>query len=48
MFQATVEITCIRSEYRIVCFISAVRMPSLNININVLPILHNWKITEEE
>lgn len=48
MFQATVEITRIRSKYRIVRFISAVRMPDLNININVLPILHNWKITEEE
>ncbi|MEA2035050.1 MAG: hypothetical protein U9N40_06145 [Euryarchaeota archaeon] len=43
MFQATLESTRIRSEYRSVRLINGVRMPDLNININVAPISQGWK-----
>lgn len=43
LLQATVESPRLRSEYRSVRMISAVRMPDLNININVAPMTLGWK-----
>ncbi|WP_301663214.1 SDH family Clp fold serine proteinase [Methanoculleus frigidifontis] len=43
LLQATVESPRLRSEYRSVRVISAVRMPDLNININVAPMTPGWK-----
>ncbi|WP_054847629.1 hypothetical protein [Methanoculleus chikugoensis] len=43
LFQATVESTRMRSEFKTKLKISAVRMSDLNININVTPISQGWK-----
>jgi hypothetical protein len=48
MFQATLESTHIRSEYRSVLLISGVRMPDLNININVAPMSQGWRTIVNE
>lgn len=48
IFQVTLESTRIRSEYRSVRLISGVRMPDLNININVAPISQGWKTIVNE
>lgn len=45
-FNATIESTRIRSEYRSRIMISAIRNPDLNININVTPISQGWKIIQ--
>ncbi|MGC9434940.1 MAG: SDH family Clp fold serine proteinase [Methanomicrobiales archaeon] len=43
LLQAAVESLRLRSEFRSVRMISAVRSPDLNININVAPIQSGWK-----
>lgn len=43
LFHAAVESVRIRSEFKTSLKLSAVRMPDLNININVTPIAEGWK-----
>jgi len=43
LFHAAVESIRIRSEFKTNLKLSAVRMPDLNININVTPIAEGWK-----
>ena len=43
LFQAAVESARIRSEFKTKLKISAMRMPDMNININVAPISSSWK-----
>ncbi len=43
LYQAAVESTRIRSEYKTKLQISAMRMPDMNININVAPISSSWR-----
>lgn len=45
-FNATVESTRIQSNYRSRIMINAIRNPDLNININVTPMSHGWKIIQ--
>jgi hypothetical protein len=43
LFQATIESTRVRSEFRTQLKIAAVRMPDLNIKVNVAPMSQGWK-----
>ena len=46
LFQAAVESARVRSEFKTKLKISAMRMPDMNININVAPISSSWKTIE--
>ncbi len=48
LFHVSVESISMRSEFKTKLKISAVRMPDLNININVTPISQGWKTIDYE